>query len=137
MSPQAVLQRYGKIAVIGISPNAERPSHYVSLHMQESGYEITGVNPGQSTVLGRPCYASLKEVPGPLEIVAVFRSSEYLAGIVRECLELEHRPQVLWIQLGIEDAAAEALAEKSGMIVIRRRCLMVEQRLLKEPRVSE
>lgn len=128
MSPAEILRAYRKIAVLGISPNPDRPSHYVSAHMIRHGYEIAGVNPGRSEVLDRPCYPALRDVPGSLEIVAVFRASEYLAEIVREAIPL--RPKVLWIQLGIEDADAEAEAEKAGIVVVRRRCLMVEQERL-------
>ena len=124
MNSLDVLRRYKKIAILGISPNADRPSHYVSEHMIENGYEVTGVNPGQTEVLGRPCYPALKDVPGPLEIVAIFRASEYLVEIVREAIPLA--PKVLWIQLGIEDPDAELAAERAGIVVIHRRCMMVE-----------
>lgn len=125
-----ILSRYRKIAALGISPNESRPSHYVSEYMIRHGYEITGVNPGQSQVLDRPCYPSLTDVPGAQEIVAVFRASEYLDAVVDECLALAPKPKVLWIQLGIEDEAAEQKAEAGGMIVVRRHCLMVEHRNL-------
>lgn len=131
-SPQEVLRTYKKIAVIGISPNEARPSHYVSEHMIRAGYEVTGVNPGQSSILGRPIFPTLSAVPGSLEIVAVFRSSEFLSGIVDEILSLPpaRRPKVLWIQLGISDPAAETRAETAGLVVIRQRCMMVEERAL-------
>ena len=128
MNSLDVLRRYRKIAVLGISPNPDRPSYYVSEHMLGRGYEVVGVNPAQTDVLGRPCYPSLAEVPGPLEIVAVFRASEHLAGIVKEAIALA--PKVLWIQLGIEDAEAEREAERAGIVVVRRQCLMVEEERL-------
>lgn len=128
MSPAEILKSYRKIAVLGISPNPERPSHYVSEHMIQAGYEITGVNPGQSMILGRPVVSKLGEVQGPLEIVAVFRSSEYLKGIVQDAIAL--KPKVLWIQLGISDPDAEEEAERAGITVIRQHCLMVEERAL-------
>jgi predicted CoA-binding protein len=128
MNTREILGSFRKIAVLGLSPNEDRPSHYVSEYMKEQGYEITGVNPGHDRILGRPVYAKLSDVPGPLEIVAVFRSSEHLAKIVDEAIPL--KPKVLWIQLGIEDAEAEAKAEKVGILVVRRRCLMVEHQNL-------
>lgn len=128
MTIPEILKTYRKIAVLGISPNEARPSYYVSEHMQENGYEITGVNPAQTEVLGRPCYPKLADVPKPLEIVAVFRASEYLKEIAKEVIALQ--PKVLWIQLGIEDAEAERAVEEAGIVVVRRHCLMVEHQKL-------
>lgn len=130
MNSLDALRKYRKIAVLGMSPNPERASHYVSEHMIDTGYEITGVNPGQSEILGRPCYSTLAEVPEPLEIVCVFRASEHLDGIVSECLARTDLPKVLWLQLGIEDVRAETRAEMSGIGVVRQQCMMVEQRRL-------
>lgn len=128
MTPAEVLQRFTKIAVIGMSPNPDRPSHYVSAHMIGAGYEIIGVNPGQTRILDRPVVPRIQDVMGDLEIVAVFRSSEFLSSIVDDLLP--RKPQVLWIQLGISDPDAEARAEHSGIVVIRQRCLMVEEQRL-------
>lgn len=94
--------------------------------MIENGYEIQGVNPGHEKILDRPCFATLSEVPGELEIVAIFRSSEFLKEIVDELIPL--KPKVLWIQLGIENADAEKKAERAGILVVKQRCLMVEHR---------
>ncbi len=124
VSTTDILRRFRKIAVVGISPNPARPSHYVSAYMQDHGYELAGVNPGQSEILGMNVYPSLADVPGPLEIVAVFRNSEYLSEVADAAIEAGAK--VLWIQLDIEDEAAEARAEDAGLIVVRRRCLMVE-----------
>lgn len=129
MTPQDILKLYKKIAVIGFSPNAERPSYYVSEHMIEAGYDVVGVNPGQSEILGRPVYPRIGDVPRPLEIVAIFRASEYLADLVKEIIPL--RPKVLWIQLGIHDADAEKAAEVAGIEVVRQRCMMVEHRAMR------
>lgn len=126
MTIPEILERFKKITVIGLSPNEARPSYYVSEYMRDHGYSVVGVNPGQNEILGLPVYPTLAEVPGPLEIVAVFRASEYLPGIVDEVIA--RKPKVLWIQLGIEDSAAEARAEAAGITVVRRHCLMVEHR---------
>lgn len=128
LTHREILTRYKKIAVVGISPNPNRPSHYVSEYMIRQGYEVSGVNPGQTEVLGRPCYASLKQVPGELEIVNVFRASEYLAEIVQESIEL--KAKALWIQLGIHDRVAEELARKAGLAVVTDHCIMVEHRAM-------
>jgi predicted CoA-binding protein len=129
MTTQEALRLYKKIAVIGLSPNPDRPSHYVSEYMIEHGYDVVGVNPGQAEILDRPVYPKLSDVPDPLEIVAVFRASEYLPEIVEEVIR--RKPKVLWIQLGIHDPDAEAKAEKNGIEVVRQRCLMVEHQGLR------
>lgn len=128
MNTDEILKKYRKLAVVGISPNEDRPSHYVTEYMMEQGYEVAGVNPGQTEVLGRPCYKSLKDVPGPLEIVNVFRSSEHVAGLVKELIPL--RPKVLWLQVGIRDEAAEQAARDAGIEVVAGKCIMVEHRQL-------
>lgn len=128
MSPQEVLKKYSKIAVVGMSPNPDRASHYVSEHMIEAGYDVVGVNPGQTEILGRPVYGKLSEVPGSLEIVNVFRASEYLMEVTQAAIE--RKAKVLWIQLDIADAEAEKMAEDAGLIVIRRKCIMVEHQAL-------
>lgn len=130
MTIPEILSRYKKITVVGISPNPDRPSYYVSKYMMEEGYEIFGVNPGQKEVIGRPCYPKLSDVPDELEIVAVFRASEYLSEIVDEILRLPKKPKVLWIQLGIQDQSAEERASHAGIAVIARYCLMVEHQAL-------
>ncbi len=119
-----ILKSFRKIAVVGISPNTDRPSHYVSKYMLEQGYEITGVNPGHDQILGRPCYPSIKDVAAPLEIVNVFRASSFVPRLVEELLPL--KPKVLWLQLGIHDQDAEEKARKAGILVVTDRCLMVE-----------
>ena len=128
MTPAEVLKKFSRIAVVGMSPNSERASHYVSAYMIDAGYEITGVNPGQTEILGRPVFSKLSEIPGPLEIVDVFRASEYLMDIAKEAISL--KAKVLWIQLDISDPKAEALAEAAGLIVIRQKCIMVEHQKL-------
>lgn len=132
MTTAEILKKYRKITVLGLSPNEARPSYYVSEYMRDHGYEIVGVNPGQTEILGRPVYAKISDVPGVQEIVAVFRASEFLAGIVDELrsLPILNRPKVLWIQLGINDPEVESKAEEAGMMVVRNRCLMVEHRAM-------
>ena len=123
-----VLTRYKKIAVVGLSPDESRPSFGVSQYMMKHGYEITGVRPAQKEIMGRPCYASLKDVPAPLEIVDVFRASDAIPAVVDECIPL--KPKVLWLQLGITHPEAEEKARKAGIIVISDKCILVEHRRL-------
>lgn len=127
--PAALLANAGTIAIVGASPNPARPSHDVMRAMMEAGHDCVPVNPGQAggTILDRPCHASLADVPGPIDIVDVFRRSDAVAGIVDEMLALSHRPRVLWLQLGIRDPAAEARARDAGVAVVTGRCIKVER----------
>ncbi|MBC7691506.1 MAG: CoA-binding protein [Methylotenera sp.] len=135
-----ILQTNQRITVVGLSPNPDRPSHYVTEYMMSVGYEIYGVNPGQTRILGRPCHASisdlLKETPGPLGIVNVFRSSEFIPGLVDELIALapDVRPKALWLQSGITHHSAEDRAREAGIAVVANRCIMVEHRNLAPPR---
>lgn len=119
-----VLTKYKKIAVVGLSPQPHRPSHGVSRYMIEQGYDVVGVRPGADTILGRPCYASLRDVPGPLEIVDVFRASEAIPELVDELIALS--PKVLWLQEGVTHDVAEAKARQAGIIVVSNRCILKE-----------
>lgn len=127
-----ILGDYRKIAVVGLSPNPDRPSHDVTDYMIRQGYEITGVNPGHDSILGRPCYRSIAEVPGRLEIVNVFRRSEQIPSFVDELLSLPptRRPKVLWLQLGITHAEAEERARQAGIEVVSDACILVEHQRL-------
>lgn len=124
-----ILTRFKKITIVGLSPDSERPSHYVGQYLIQAGYEVTGVRPGTSSLLGRPCYSKLAEVPGPLEIVTVFRASEHIPALVQELLPLT--PKVLWLQEGITHPESEKIARASRIFVISNRCIKTEhQRMI-------
>lgn len=123
-----VLKRFKKIAVVGLSNNPARPSYGVTAYMIRAGYEVVGVNPGQDKILGRPCYSTLKDVPGPLEIVNVFRSPEHVPAVVDEAIALGAK--AIWLQLGVGHPAAEAKARKAGLLVVSEACIKVEHSLL-------
>ncbi len=118
------LTRYKRIAVVGLSPDPSRASYGVTRYMMSHGYEITGVRPGSSEILGRPCYASLAQVPGELEIVDVFRASEHVDALVDELIPL--KPKVLWLQEGVTNAQAEARARAAGITVFSDLCILKE-----------
>jgi len=119
-----ILTRFKKIAVVGLSANPGRPSYGVTAYMIRAGYDIVGVNPGQKSILGRPCYATLKEVPGPIEVVNVFRSPEHVPEVVEEAIACGAK--AIWLQLGVGNAAAEARARKAGLLVVSEECIKVE-----------
>lgn len=124
---RGILENAGNIAVVGLSDKTDRTSYMVAQAMQNRGYRIIPVNPtvaGQ-TILGETCYASLKDIPEPVDIVNVFRRSEYCADIAREAAEI--KANVFWLQLGIVSNEAAAIAEENGMIAIMDRCIKVEE----------
>src|SRR5271165_6130414 len=82
-----ILRQYRRIAIVGLSPTPYRPSHFVAEYLAQHGYEITPVNPKESQILGRKCYAALKDVPQPLEIVDIFRDPSAIPAIVAEAIE--------------------------------------------------
>ena len=116
------------IAVIGLSEEPSKPSHYVSAYMQQNGYKIYPVNPSISKVLGEKSYASLSDLPIKPEIVDVFRLPRFISAIVEEMLQLG-LPN-LWVQQGIINLEAAHRAEAGGMHVVMDRCIMVEHRRL-------
>jgi predicted CoA-binding protein len=112
------------IAVIGISDNASKPSHYVSLAMQRRGYRILPVNPSLETVLGEKAWPSLSALPLKPDLVNVFRLPKFIPAIVDEMITLGLN--ALWTQQGIVNTEAAAIAEAHGIRVVMDRCLMVE-----------
>jgi predicted CoA-binding protein len=122
----ALLKKTTTIAVVGLSPNAARPSYGVSKSMQEFGFRVIPVHPAAQEILGEKVYPSLKDIPFPVDLVDVFRSAEFIDGVVDECLALGIK--AIWIQEGIvnEPAAARALA--GGMTVVMDRCIYRDYR---------
>ncbi len=129
-----VLTKYKRIAVIGMSDEPSRASFGVSRYLANHGYEISGVRPGGAVneIHGRPVYERLSDVPGPLEIIDVFRRSEAIPEVIDTILEeLKRRPKgegpkVVWLQLGITHPEAEARAKEHGLIVISDRCIKID-----------
>jgi predicted CoA-binding protein len=114
------------IAVVGLSDNPGKPSHYVSEYMQRHGYKIYPVNPSIQTVLGEKSYASLGELPVKPDVVNVFRVAALIPAIVDEMLALGLKN--LWVQQGIVNLEAAERAEQGGIGVVMDRCIMVEHR---------
>nr|WP_158912196.1 CoA-binding protein [Granulicella sp. L56] len=122
----ALLTRSSTIAVVGLSADPGKPSHYVPAYMQQHGYRILPVNPTVDTLLGEKCYPSLADLPVKPDIVNVFRLPKYIPAIVEEMLQLG-LPN-LWVQSGILNLEAAAKAEAGGIHVVMDRCIMVEHR---------
>jgi predicted CoA-binding protein len=117
----ALLKRIRTIAVVGLSPNPARPSHEVAQAMQRFGYTIIPVHPAAPSVLGAKAYPRLSDIPGPVDLVNVFRRAEHIDAIVDDCLRLSLK--ALWIQEGIVNARAAERARAGGMMVVMDRCI--------------
>jgi hypothetical protein len=118
---RALLGRVKRIAVLGLSPKPDRPSYFVARAMQGFGYQIVPVRPATTEVLGEKAYAALRDVPGPVDLVDVFRAAEHLDAIVDECIAL--KVPALWIQEGIVNEAAAGRARAAGITVVMDRCI--------------
>lgn len=116
-----LLGRIKTIAVVGLSPKPGRPSYGVSQAMQRFGYRIVPVRPAVAEVLGEKAYASLAEIPFPVDLVDVFRAAEHIPGLVDECLAIG--VPALWIQEGIVHEEAAGRARAAGLTVVMDRCI--------------
>ena len=129
---RAILTSNPTIAVVGASPTRDRVSRAIMGYLIQHGYNAIPVNPvyaGQK-IFGRTVYASLADVPEPIDIVDIFRRTEFLGEAVDEALALEEKPKVIWMQLGLRDDAAAARAAAAGLTVIQDRCIKIEHKRL-------
>ena len=125
---RGILNTVKNIAMVGFSAKDNRPSYFASKYLQERGYSMFPVNPGHAgkDVLGRRIYARLADIPEPIDMVDVFRASQFAKSVVQESIELNPKPQVIWMQLGVRDDEAAALAEAHGIKVVMNRCPKIE-----------
>jgi uncharacterized protein len=114
------------IAVVGLSANPDRPSNQVAWYLNHQGYRLFGVNPRcpQEEVFGVPMFASLDQVPEPIDVVDVFRRPEHTPKVARAAVAAGAR--ALWLQLGIASPEARAIAEAAGLAYVEDRCLKVD-----------
>jgi predicted CoA-binding protein len=125
---RGILNTVKTIAVVGVSANTSRPSYFAFKYLLERGYRMIPVNPalaGQH-LLGRQAYATLADIPEPVDMVDVFRASQHVLPIVVEALGMRPRPRVIWMQLGIRNDEAAELAEANGLKVVMNRCPKIE-----------
>jgi len=126
----ALLGRVKTIAVVGLSPKENRPSHHVSKHMQQFGYRIIPVRPAVSEILGEKAYASLQEIPIQVDLVNVFRASKYVADITEQCID--KNISAMWLQEGVIDLESANKACSKNMFMIMDKCIYREYlRLMK------
>src|SRR5580692_3422379 len=125
---RGILNTVKAIAMIGASEKENRPSYFAFKYLLERGYTMIPVNPGHDghTMLGQRIYARLSDIPVPVDMIDIFRGAQYALGIVQEALTLAPRPAVIWMQLGVRNDEAAALAEANGMKVVMNRCPKIE-----------
>lgn len=128
---RALLERTRRIAVVGLSPKSWRDSHRVARYLLDRGYEIFPVYPREAEILGRPVYRQVQDIPGGVDLVDVFRRSEFLAPVFADAL-LAKAPAI-WTQLDCVDEASARRAREAGVTVVMDLCLMVEHRRLLGP----
>ena len=113
-----------RIAVVGLSDDPGRASYGVSQYMRAHGYEILPVNPNYQTVMGLKCYATLADVPGPIDVVNVFRRPEFCGDVARDAVQAGAKG--LWLQSGIRSDDAREIAGRAGIAYVENHCIMVE-----------
>ncbi len=125
---RGILNTVKTIAVVGVSPKVVRPSYFVFKYLLDRGYRMIPVNPGQAgdELLGQRIYATLADIPEPIDMVDIFRNSDAAFGVVQEALALDPKPAVIWMQLGVRNDAAAKLAEDAGLKVVMNRCPKIE-----------
>ena len=119
-----ILRTNKTIAVVGLSAQWHRPSYFAAKYMQEHGYRVIPVNPMYDTVLGERCFKSVRDIPEKVDIVDCFRKSAEIPAIAEDAIAIGAK--VLWMQLGVENAAARAKAEAAGLEVVENHCVKIE-----------
>jgi uncharacterized protein len=125
---RGILNTVKTIAMVGFSPKDNRPSYFAFKYLQERGYRVIPVNPGHAgkEILGQKIYGKLADIPEPVDMVDIFRAAQFALPVVEEALALNPRPSVIWMQLGVRNEAAAALADAAGLKVVMNRCPKIE-----------
>jgi predicted CoA-binding protein len=126
-----LLRSSRRIAVVGLSRKPHRASHSVAKYLQDAGYEIVPVHPAGGVTLGEPVYPDLRSAAaatGTIDVVDIFRRSEFIAALLDDLLAV--RPRLVWMQLGVEDAETARRLEAAGIPVVMDRCLAVDHQML-------
>jgi predicted CoA-binding protein len=119
-----ILKECRVLAVVGLSAQWHRPSHFAAKYMLEHGYRVIPVNPQYREVLGQKCYASLREIPEKVDLVDVFRKTAEVLPVARDAVAIGAR--VFWQQLGVRNEEAAALVQAAGMDSVMDRCVKIE-----------
>jgi predicted CoA-binding protein len=119
-----ILDRYRRIAMVGLSSNPFRPSHFAAIYLLSEGYDVVPVNPREPQVLGRKSYPNLAAIPGQVEVVDIFREPAAVPAIVEESIAVGAK--VIWMQLGVIHEEAAERAHRAGLEVVMDRCMKIE-----------
>jgi predicted CoA-binding protein len=119
-----ILHTARTIAIVGLSSNVLRPSNFVGFYMQRHGYKIVPVNPNEREAVGEKAYPSLSDIPFKVDVVDVFRASQFVPGIAQEAVKIG--AGALWLQFGVISAEGARIAEQAGLKVVVDRCMKVE-----------
>lgn len=127
---KTILRSVKTIAMVGASGNEIRPSYFAMMYLLGKGYQVIPINPGMAgkTILGQTVYASLKDVPAPVDMVDIFREAKYAPAIAQEVVAEKARlgVKILWMQLGVVSEEAEKIGQDAGLTVIMDRCPKIE-----------
>jgi predicted CoA-binding protein len=125
---RGILNTVKTIAMVGVSANTVRPSYFVFKYLLERGYRMIPVNPGLAgkDLLGQRVFATLLDITEPVDMVDIFRAAEHVRPVVEQALQMQPRPRVIWMQLGVRNDVAAALAEANGLKVVMNRCPKIE-----------
>ena len=116
------------IAVVGMSPRQQRPSNYVAMYMDDKGYDIIPVNPSEQNIQGKKCYPSLLDIPVKVDIVNVFRQSQFAASITKEAVSIGAK--AMWLQDGVISDEAYNIARTAGLLFVMNDCILRRHRQL-------
>ena len=125
---RSILEEADTIAVVGASSDSRKAGYYIPAYMKDQGYRIVPVNPNCDQVLGEHCYASLADIPFPVDVVEVFRRPEYTPDVARQAVAIGAK--ALWLQLGIFNAEARRIAEEGGLKYVEDECMGPQHRRL-------
>jgi hypothetical protein len=121
---KSLLHMTRTVAMVGLSPDEEKPSNVVARYLKSNGFRVIPVNPGRDSILGEKSYKSLSDIPEKIDVVDIFMRAERVVSVVEEAIQL--KPKAIWLQSGIRSDEAKALAEKSGIMFVMDKCMKQE-----------
>lgn len=131
MSTEEEILNYSQVvAVVGLSPNPDRPSHRVASYLEKQGFKIIPVNPKAKEILGKVCYPNLSSIPEPVDMVDIFRHSEEVINIVGEAIKIGAK--AIWMQEGVINEEAANQAKEAGLLVVMDKCVLKEHQSLRK-----
>lgn len=119
-----ILEKYNRIAMVGLSSNQFRPSHFAAMYLLSEGYEVIPVNPREKEILKQVCYPTITSIPGGVDVVDIFRETAAVPAIVDEAIAAGAK--VVWMQLGVIHEEAAEKARAAGLEVVMDRCMKIE-----------